>query len=226
MDGISYSSVVGSLMYAMVCTRPDLCHVVSVVSRYMASPGKTHWDAIKWVLRYLRGTIFIGLKYGVGKENGANIMGYVDFSYAGDLYTKRSLTGYIFKVYGNIVSWKSNLQSVVALSTTEAEYIVVIEALKEAMWLWRLVEELGIILEHVKVFCDSQNALHLTKHQVYHERTKHIDVKLHFIHDIVSGEVINMKKIFTKDNLEDMLTKALPMNKLKHCLDLVNVKTQ
>ena len=115
MDRIPYSSAVGLLMYVMVCMRPDLCHVVSVVSRYMANLGKKHWKAVKWVLRYLRGTNSIGLKYWAGKETGAQILGYVDSDYLGDLDTRRSLTGYIFKVYGNTISWKANLQSVIAL---------------------------------------------------------------------------------------------------------------
>ena len=128
------------------------------------------------------------MKYRAGKETGAKILGYVDSDYAGDLDTRISLKGYIFKVCRNKISWKANLQLVVALSTTEAEYIVAIEVVKEAMWLWGFIEELGIKLEHVIVFCGSPSALHLTKHQVYHERAKHIDVSLHFIHDIVSRE--------------------------------------
>ena len=87
----------------MVCTRPDLCHVVSVISRYMANPGKKHWKAVKWVLRYLRSTTSIGLKYVARKETGAQILGYVDSNYTSDLNTKRVLTGYIFKICGNTV---------------------------------------------------------------------------------------------------------------------------
>ena len=97
--------------------------------------------------------------------------------YASDFGTRRSLTGYIFKFCGNTVSWKANLQLVVVLSTMEAEYVVATKAVKEVMGLRGLEEGLGIKLKHVKVFCDNQSTLHLTKHQVYHERTKHIDVR-------------------------------------------------
>ena len=101
------------------------------------------------------GPTFIGLKYGVGKETGAHRMGCVDSDYAGDLDTRRSLIGHNFKVCGNTISWKANLQLMVALSMTVVEYIVAIEVVKEAMWLWGLVKKVGIRLEHMKAFCDS-----------------------------------------------------------------------
>ncbi|KAG8480959.1 hypothetical protein CXB51_025647 [Gossypium anomalum] len=130
MSHVPYSSAVGSLMYAMVCSRPDLSYAVSAVSRYMANPGKEHWKAVQWILRYLRGTIDVCLQFG-RTEDG--VIGYVDADFAGDLDRRRSLTGYVFTIGGCAISWKATLQTTVALSTTEAEYMAITEACKEAI---------------------------------------------------------------------------------------------
>ncbi|KAI3790253.1 hypothetical protein L2E82_03169 [Cichorium intybus] len=120
MAKVLYSSAVGSLMYAMVCSRPDLSHALSVVSIYMANPGKEHWKAVQWILRYLCGTSNACLQFG---SSGEGLVGYVDSDYARDLDKRRSLTGYVFTIGGCAVSWKASLQTTIALSTTEAEYI-------------------------------------------------------------------------------------------------------
>lgn len=210
MDGIHYASCVGSIMYAMSCSRPDLAHAASLVSRFMSNPGKRHWVGLR-------------LEFKRQETSEDHIEGYVDSDFAGSIDTRKSLTGYIFKMFGTTISWKSNRKSVVALSTTEAEYIVVSEALKEAMWLKEMIEEMGIHQEGFKVHCDNQSAIHLIKHQVFHERSKHIDVKLHFVRDIINKGLVKVVKISIEDNPADMLTKALPTAKFKLCLDLVNV---
>lgn len=223
MSQVPYSNAVGSIMYAMVCTRPDIAHAVSVVSRYMANPGKLHWCAVKWILRYLKGTTDMGLVFD-GASSSRIFVGFVDSDYAGDLDKRRSLTGYIFRFSGAAISWRSTLQSTVALSTTEAEYMAATEAVKEAIWLRNLVTELGVQQEpNSVVFCDNQSALHLIKNQAYHERTKHIDVRYHFIREAVSERNILVKKISTHDNPADMLTKSIPSNKFKQCLNLSGV---
>ncbi|KAA0036776.1 Retrovirus-related Pol polyprotein from transposon TNT 1-94 [Cucumis melo var. makuwa] len=109
----------------------------------------------------------------------------MDADFAGDPDKRKSLTGFAFTLGENLISWKSNLQSVVALSTTEAEFIVVSEVVKEAMWLRGIVSKLGYKQEAVELMCDNQSAIHLTKNKHYHDRTKHIDVKLHFVQDII-----------------------------------------
>lgn len=222
MSNVPYSSAIGSIKYAMVCTRPEISHVVSVVSRYMACPGKEHWQAVKWILRYLKGTANVGLTFSKVKLS-ESVVGYVDSDYAGDLDKRRSLTGYVFTLSGSVISWKATLQSVVSLSTTEAEYMAITEAVKEAIWLQGLVSDLGLDQKKTLVFYDSQSAIHLTKNQMFHERTKHIDVKHHFIRDIVSKGLVDVKKVSTHDNPADMITKAVPTNKFRHCLDLIGV---
>ncbi|KAE8669377.1 putative LRR receptor-like serine/threonine-protein kinase [Hibiscus syriacus] len=140
MSRVSYASAVGSLMFAIICTRPNIAQAVGVVSLYMENPGKEHWNTVNRILRYIKGTSNVALYY-----EGSNLLinGYVDSDYAGDLDKSKSTTGYAFKVAGGVVSWVSKLQSVVATSTTEAEYVAVTQASKEAIWLKMLLEELG-----------------------------------------------------------------------------------
>ncbi|KAE8686551.1 cytochrome P450 71A9-like [Hibiscus syriacus] len=193
MAKVPYSNAVGCLMYAMVCTRPDLAHAVSQVCKYMSKPGKQHWEAVKWIFRYLKGTVGHGIVFGSQRDNPL-VVGYVDSDYAGDLDNRRSTTGYVFTLGGGPICWKSTVQSIVALSTTEAEYMAAAEAAKEALWLTGLVKELGIQQGGVQLLCDNQSAIHLAKNQVYRARTKHIDVRFHKIRELVaSGEVLFQK---------------------------------
>uniref|UniRef100_A0A2N9G8B6 CCHC-type domain-containing protein n=1 Tax=Fagus sylvatica TaxID=28930 RepID=A0A2N9G8B6_FAGSY len=154
MSKVSYASVVGCLMYAMVCIRPDLAHTVSTVSRYMANPGREHWNAVKWIFRYLKGTAEHGILFSI--QSGTNlVVGYVDANYAGDVDNRRSTTGYVFTLLGGPICWKSMLQSIVAMSTTKAEYMAVAEAAKEVLWLKGLVKELSLNQGGVQMHCDS-----------------------------------------------------------------------
>ncbi|KAG8503958.1 hypothetical protein CXB51_002230 [Gossypium anomalum] len=196
MSHVSYSSAAGSLMYAMVCSHLDLSYAVSAVSRYMVNPiGRT--------------------------EDG--VIGYVDADFAGDLDRRRSLTGYVFTIGGCAISWKATLQTTVALSTTKAEYMAITEACKEAIWLKGLFSKLNEDLQISTIYCNSQSAIFLTKDQMFHERTKHIDVRYHFVRDIVARGDIVESKISTHENPTDIMTKSLPITKFEHCLDLVGV---
>ncbi|KAG8496765.1 hypothetical protein CXB51_007998 [Gossypium anomalum] len=188
MSHVPYSSVMGSLMYAMVCSRPDLSYAVSAFGR---------------------------------TRDG--VIGYVDADFAGDLDRKRSLTGYVFTIGGCAISWKATLQTIVALSTTEAKYMAITEACKEAIWLKGLFSELNEDLQISTVFCDNQSAIFLTKDQMFHERTKHIDVWYHFSRDIIDRGDIVVRKISTHENPANMMTKSLPITKFEHCLDFVGV---
>ena len=220
MSKVPYANAVGSLMYAMVCTRPDILYAVGLVSRYMANPGRAHWFAVKGILRYLQGTLDIGLVF--EKEQNLKVCGFVDSDYAGDRDKCRSTSGYCFTLSGGPISWRSMLQPIVALSTTEAEYIAVTEAVKEALWLRGLVKDLGIIQRSVVVNCDSQSAIHLAKNQVYHARTKHIDIRYHKVREVVEDGLVQLLKVDTKDNPADMLTKVVPKVKFEKCLSLIN----
>ena len=124
----------------MVCTRPDIAHAVGVVSRYMASPGKEHWEALKWLLRYLRGTYSTSLCFGKGK---VTLQGFMDADLGRDVDSSKSASGYIYTIGGTTLSWMSMLQKCVFLSSTEAEYVAIAEAGNEMIWLAEYLEELG-----------------------------------------------------------------------------------
>ncbi|KAE8707195.1 putative ribonuclease H protein [Hibiscus syriacus] len=222
MEKVSYSNDIGCLMYAMVCTRPDLAHDVSQVCKYMSKPDKQHWEAVKWIFRYLKGTVGHGIVFGSQRDNPL-VVGYVDSDYASDLDNRRSTTGYVFTLGGGPICWKSTVQSVVALSTTEVEYMAAAEAAKEALWLTSLVKELGVQQGGVHLLCDNQSTIHLAKNQVYRARTKHIDVRFHKIRELVASGEILFQKVHTDENAVDMFTKPVTTDKFMHCLDLLSV---
>jgi hypothetical protein len=214
MKNIPYSSAVGSLMYAMVCTRPDIAHVVGMVSRYLSNPGKVHWEAVKWVMRYLRGSSNLKLTLGCKKPM---LVGYTDSDLAGSIDDRKSTSGYMVTFAGGAVAWQSKLQKCVALSTTEAEFIAIVEASKELLWLRKFAMELGVKQEKYVLFCDNQSAIHLSKNSSFHSRSKHIDVRYHWIRDALDSKLMELEKIHTDDNGSDMLTKVLPRGKFEFC---------
>jgi len=214
MEGVPYASAVGSLMYAMVSTRPDIAHAVGVVSRFMSNPGKQHWEAVKWILRYLKGTSDLSLCFG-GRE--ISLHGYVDSDMAGDIDGRRSTTGYVFTLGSAAVSWISRLQKTVALSTTEAEYVAITEASKEMIWLQSFMKELGKGQENGKLHSDSMSVIHLAKNAAFHSRTKHIQLRYHFIRSLLEDGALTLEKIHTSENPADMFTKCVNLEKLKLC---------
>uniref|UniRef100_I1NVI3 Retrovirus-related Pol polyprotein from transposon TNT 1-94 n=1 Tax=Oryza glaberrima TaxID=4538 RepID=I1NVI3_ORYGL len=220
MSRVPYSSAVDSLMYAMVCSRPDLSHAMSLVSRYMANPGKEHWKTIQWIFRYFRGTADACLKF---SRTDKGLVGYVDSDFAADLDKRRSLTGYVFTIGSCAVSWKATLQPVVAQSTTEAEYMAIVEACKESVWLKGLFAELCGVDSCINLFCDSQSAICLIKDQMFHERIKHIDIKYHYVRDVVAQGKLKVCKISTHDNPADMMTKPVSVAKFEICSSLVGI---
>ena len=222
MVAIPYSSAVGSLMYAMVCTRPDIAHAVGVVSRFLSNPGKQHWEAVKWIFRYLRRTSKLCLSFGRGK---LVLEGYTDADMAGDLDGRKSTSGYLFTFAGGAVSWQSKLQKCVALSTTEAEYIAVTEAGKELVWIKTFFKELGMQQNEYVVYCDSQSAIDLSKNATYHSRTKHIEVRYHWIRDATEEKRFKLKKIHTDKNAADMMTKVIPKQKMEFCSMLAGMES-
>ncbi|KAH9654970.1 hypothetical protein KPL70_022170 [Citrus sinensis] len=223
MKKIPYSSVVGSIMYAMVCSRPDIAYGVGVVSRFMGNPGKMHWSAAKWILRYLYGSSDSGILFSRDNKVISKVIGYVDSDFTGDLDKRRSTTGFVFTMCGGAVSWKASLQSVVALSTTEAEYIALTEAVKEAKWIRGIISEMGLTQDTILICCDSSSAIQLSKNSKYHERTKHVDVRLHFIREEIERGVVDVVKISTEVNPADALTKPIPTVKFRNSLSLIGV---
>ncbi|XP_042055870.1 secreted RxLR effector protein 161-like [Salvia splendens] len=184
MKSIPYSNAIGSVMYLMVSTRPDIAYSVSCLSRYMSNPGQLHWEALKWLLRYLKHTA------------------HYDSNYANDRDKRKSTTSYVFTLGGSCVSWKSKLQHIVALSTTDSEYIAITEAMKEALLLKGVMSELKFLKQPVVVFSDSQ---------------------FHFIRDIVEKGEVLLEKIHTDHNPADMGNKCLYVEKMLSCIRKLHI---
>ncbi|GJZ06213.1 pre-mRNA-splicing factor ATP-dependent RNA helicase DEAH7-like protein isoform X1 [Tanacetum coccineum] len=202
------------LMYAMVCNKAGFKLMFGVVSRFLSNPGKKHWEAVKWIFRYLRGTSKLGITFGNGKPM---LVGYTDSDLAGNKDNMKSTSGYLMTFAGGAVSWQSRLQKCVALSTTEAEYVAATEACKELLWLKRFLQELGFKQQRYAVLCDNQSTIHLAKNSMFHKRTKHIDIRYHWIRDAIEDGMFELNKVHTDDNASDMLTKAVAREKLKIC---------
>ena len=152
-----------------------------------------------------------------GSSDNTVLMGYTDSDMAGDVDTRKSTSGYLITLSGGAVAWQSRLQRCVALSTTEAEFIAKTEACKELLWMKTFVQELGFKQEKYTLYCDSQSAIYLGKNSTFHSRSKHINVRYHWIRDVLSSRLIELRKIHTDDNDADMFTKVLPKEKLEIC---------
>ena len=186
MEGVPYSSAIGSLMYAMMCTRPDICYAVGLVSRYQSNPGKKHWMAVKRILRYLKGTMDYSLCY---QGSDLRLTGYTDADWAGDLDERRSTSGYVFLLSNGTITCSSKKQSSTTLSMMEAEFITCSASVQEAVWLRRFLQNLQVITEAscpVTIYCDNQACIAYMKDPKYHGRTKHIKIKHSFVRDIVA----------------------------------------
>ncbi|KAE8735417.1 hypothetical protein F3Y22_tig00000340pilonHSYRG00351 [Hibiscus syriacus] len=180
----------------------------------MNNSGKVHWEAVKWILRYLRGTTNKALCF---KGGDTILTGYVDADLARNIDIKRSTTGYVYTLGGTAMSWVSQLHKIVALSTTEAEYVAVTEASKEMVWLQSFLKELGKKQKNNVLYCDSQSVIHLAKNPSFHSRTKHIQLRYHFIRSLMKDGTLKLEKISGAQNQADMLTKTVTTDKLKLC---------
>jgi hypothetical protein len=215
MNKIPYASAIGSVMYAMLCTRPDVCLAVSLTSRYQSDPGQEHWIAVKNILKYLKNTKEMFLVYG-GDEELA-VKGYVDASFDTDPDDSKSQSGYVFILNGGAVSWRSSKQSVIAASTTEAEYVAASEAAQEGVWMKEFITELGVVpsaLDPMAIYCDNNGAIANAKEPRSHNKSKHIKRRFHTIREYVKENDVKICKVHTDLNVADPLTK--PLSKAKH----------
>ena len=207
IDRVVYQSMVGSLLYVAMATRPDIAHAVGVVSKFSSNPTQAHLTAVKRIMRYLKGTTDLGLKY---TADSGNLIGYSDADWAGCLDDRHSTTGNLFLLSGGAISWMSKKQAVVALSTSEAEYIALSSATQEAVWLRRLLAELGAPNSSVVLMEDNQGAIALAKNPIAHSRTKHIDIRYHYVREAVQDGLIELQYCPTNEMTADLLTKPLP----------------
>lgn len=204
-----YRAMVGSVMWVATATRPDIAYASSTLGKFNANPGNMHLQAAKRVLRYLKGTAETSLTLGALSDDV--LVGWSDADYAGDLDTRRSTSGNVFKLYVSTIAWQSVRQSSVALSTCESEYMALTEATKEAIALRRQLAEMGLLdLTHaIPLLGDNQVSLALASNPGHHRRTKHIDVRYHFIRDAVTSNIIDLRYIPTIEQTADILTKGL-----------------
>ena len=218
-DRKRYRRAVGSLMYLMLCTRPDIAYAISQLSRFAANPSEKHYAALKRLFRYLKGTSDYGLAIDTQNQLDTLIV-YTDANWGRD-NDRSSTGGYVFMFAGTAISWKSKRQATVALSSCEAEYIAESEAAKEAIWLQRLLGQLRVdrtqssTPELVTIFGDNRGALALAKNQMYHARTKHVDIRYHFVREKVEEQLVKMEWIAGGLNPADGLTKPLGKTKFE-----------
>ena len=202
-----YREAVGALMYLMTSTRPDIAFAVSVVSRKLESPSKTDVLRVKRIFRYLKGTAELGITYKPGVKD--ELISFSDAYHGGDDTTGRSTTGVLCMYTGGAISWYSQLQTSVAISTTEAELVAASEAAREMVWLKRLFEEITTLKSVPILWVDNEAAIKLTQNPEYHRRTKHIHIRHFFVRELVLDGIIQVEKVSSVSQLADMMTKPL-----------------
>lgn len=216
-----YQQLIGGLMYLAVCTRPDIAYTTSALSQFNTCHDSVHWCAAKRVLRYLAGTTDYGLMF---EKTGKSIEAFADADWAGDIIDRKSYTGFVMKFGNCAVSWESRKQKTVALSSTEAEYLALSDVTKEACFLRSILTELCGKTETIEIFNDNQSAHKILNNSQHHRRTKHIDVRHHYVREAVKEGIIIVKYRPTNDMVADVLTKALPINKHKMYTEGLGVK--
>ena len=224
MKNIPYASVVGSLMYAQVCTRPDIAYAVGVLGRYQSNPGVDHWRAAKKVMRYLQGTKDYMLMY--RQTDNLDLVGYSDEDFAGCVDYRKSTFGYIFIMAGGAVSWRSVKQTLIATSTMEAEFVSCFQATSQGVWLKSFISGLRVmdsISRPLKIFCDNSAAVFLAKNNKSGSRSKHIDIKYLAIREHVKEKKVVIEHISTELMIADPLTKGIPPMKFKDHVDRMGI---
>lgn len=220
---LPYRELIGMLMYLSVCTRPDIAYTVSYLSQFNCCYNEIHWKSAKRVLRYLKGTSKVGLCF---KRANGDLTGFADADWANCLDDRRSYTGYVFTLFDSVVSWESRKQRTTALSSTEAEYMAISDAVKEAIYLRKFIKGLGFELPStLKIFNDNNGARKLAENPVFHARTKHIDVRHHFIREVLDSGILKIEYTPTEIMPADILTKGLSKPKHEKCIDLLGLVT-
>uniref|UniRef100_A0A803LBV2 Uncharacterized protein n=1 Tax=Chenopodium quinoa TaxID=63459 RepID=A0A803LBV2_CHEQI len=217
-----YQKLVGKLIY-LSHTRPDLAYAVGVVSRFMHKPQKQHLEAIYRILRYLKGTVGKGVMY--KKHGHLDLHAFTDADWGADRDSRKSTSGYFTLVGGNLVSWKSKRQKVVAMSSAEAEFRGIAKGITEVLWLKKLLRELGYApKKSCKLYCDNMAAIRISENPVQHDRTKHVEIDRHFIKDHLDGKIITLPFVRSEDQLADILTKVVSTQAFGQALSKLGVR--
>jgi hypothetical protein len=224
-----YRQLCGALLWIARMTRPDISYAVRNVCAYAHCPGPRHWQAAMRILKYLKGTADYTLPYRGVKDSDSKdkfkISGYCDADWGNDLDTRRSITGYVTLVNDNPVSWTSSRQRCVAQSTTEAEYISLSEVAKEVYWLRSLLASIVPTVEEqcIKLHVDNQSAIYLANSRSQHDRSKHIEVRAHYVRDLVTKDIVELEYVPSQAQLADALTKAVNGPSIRRFCELLRL---
>ncbi|KAL5849177.1 hypothetical protein ACOSQ4_007190 [Xanthoceras sorbifolium] len=206
VDQSLYRSMIGSLLY-LTASRPDISLSVGLCARYQSNPKESHLTAVKRIIRYVNGTSDFGIWYSF--DTNSNLVGFSDADWAGCSDDRKSTTGGCFYLGNNLVSWYSKKQNSISLSTAEAEYIAVGSGCTQLLWMKQMLEDYGLKQGTLTIYCDNTSAINISKNPVQHSRTKHIDIRHHFIRELVESKVVSLEHVSTENQLADLFTKPL-----------------
>ena len=217
VDTKTYQRPIGKLIY-LSHTRSDITFVVSVVSQYMHAPCEGHMESMYRILKYLKGSTGKGLYF--RKNETRSIEGFTDADWADSIDDRRSTSGYCTFVWGNLETWRSKKQMMVARNNAEAEFHAIAHGMCELLWLKQLLGEIGVKEEMpMKMYCDNKAAINISQNPVHHDQTKHVEVDKHFIKEKVEDGTISMVYVLTNTQVVDVLTKALSRRSFEHLID-------
>ena len=216
VDPTKYRSIIGSVMY-LTASRPDIVFAVYLCSRYQSKPTETHLSEAKRILRYIKRTINLGIWY--PKDFGFELIAFSDADHTGCLDSRKSTSGALKFLGDKLVSWQSKKQDCTSLSSTEAEYVALSACCAQVIWMRTQLKDYGYVFERIPMYCDNRSAIAISCNSVQHSKSKHIDLRYHFIKDHVEQGTVELYFVGTEYQLADLLTKALPparFNELVH----------
>lgn len=224
MSQFPFRPLIGKMRYLVTGTRPDICYACNFLSRFMHNPGMAHWKSLVRVVRYLKHTTNYGIKFSSqSTSQPIPLLGWSDSDWGGESDTRRSTAGFVFTLAGGAITWQSKRQTSVTLSTAEAEFVAVALAAK-GLWLQSVIEELRLIPKpSLKIFCDNMSCIFLASNPKHSEKTKHVDLKYHFIRELVESKKLHLEHTSTQTMWADFLTKSLPADKHKECSEQVGL---
>ncbi|CAM8968649.1 unnamed protein product [Rhodiola kirilowii] len=206
VDQTLYRSMIGSLLY-LTASRPDISYAVGVCARYQSEPKESHLLQVKRIIKYVCETVEFGIWY--TKNTNPHLVGFYDADWAGNAEDRKSTSGGCFFLGNNLVSWFSKKQNSISLSMAEAEYIAAGSCCTQLPWMKQMLSEYGVEQKEMKLYCDNMSAICISKNPVQHSRTKHIDIRHHFIRELVEQKVITLQHVITDKQLADIFTKPL-----------------
>ncbi|GKF23994.1 hypothetical protein Tco_0076316, partial [Tanacetum coccineum] len=222
VDPTHYRGMIGTLMY-LIASRPDLTFVVCMCAWYQAKPTENHLHAVKRIFKYLRETVNRGLWY--PKDSFIALTAYADTDHAGCQDTRRSTSGCMHLLGDRLVSWSSKRQKSDAISSTKAEYIALSGCCAQVLWMRSQLTDYGLGFNKIPMYCDNKSAIALCCNNVQHSRSKHIDIRFHFIKVQVENGVVEFYFVNTEYQLADIFTKALGRERIEFLINKLGMRS-